>query len=78
MAFGVRAGCAAVRNRAKRQAREAFRDRQHKLPDKMAIVIATRGKIASLTRRQLREELEELFDRASRLRSSFRPDGISK
>ena len=67
LAFGVRAGASSVRNRAKRQARETFRLNRHKLPERIDIVIATRGDISSLTRREMREQLTALFGRASTL-----------
>ena len=66
-AFGVRAGRPTARNRAKRQAREGFRLKHHKLPEAIDIVIANRGAIGALTRRSIRQQLAELFDRACRL-----------
>ena len=67
LAFGVRAGSSAVRNRAKRLARETFRLNRHKLPDGITIVITTKGGIATLPRRAIRDQLTELFDRARTL-----------
>lgn len=64
LAFGVRAGPATTRNRAKRQAREAFRFSRHKLPEAIGIVITSRGNISVLPRRSVRAQLEELFARA--------------
>ena len=65
--FGVRAGPSTARNRAKRQAREAFRLFSHKLPDGIDIMITARKGIAALTRREIRDQLAELFDRACAL-----------
>ncbi|MBI2903459.1 MAG: ribonuclease P protein component [Candidatus Methylomirabilis oxyfera] len=66
LAFGARAGHATVRNRAKRQAREAHRAHRHNLPEAREIVITTRGrKIDALGRRAIRDELTELFTRAA-------------
>ena len=74
LAFGARAGHAAVRNRAKRQAREAHRAYRHKLPETGEIVITTRGRrIDALGRRATRDELMELFTRAAA--SASRPRG---
>jgi ribonuclease P protein component len=70
LAFGARAGRSTVRNRAKRQAREAYRLNRQKLPEAREIVITTRGSIDSLRRQALRDQLAELFGRAT---ASFPP-----
>jgi ribonuclease P protein component len=64
LAFGVRAGRASVRNRAKRYARDLFRSMQPRLPAAIEIVLAARAPLGDLTRRQLRGEMAELFERA--------------
>ena len=73
-AFGVRAGRPTARNRAKRQAREEFRLRHHRLPEAINILITNRGTISALTRRSIRQQLVELFDRACRLAAAGRDD----
>ena len=78
LAFGVRAGSSTVRNRAKRQARETFRLNHHKLPGGIDLVVSTRGAIGALTRRALRDQLSELFDRARKLSPPREPGGASK
>ncbi len=78
LAFGVRAGPSTVRNRAKRQARETFRLNRHKLPGGIDLVVTSRGKIGALTRRALRDQLSELFDRARKLSPPQEPSGASK
>ena len=65
LAFGGRAGRSTVRNRAKRQAREAYRLNRQKLPEAREIVLTTRGSIDRLTRRAIRDQLVELFARAT-------------
>jgi len=78
LAFGVRAGPSTVRNRAKRQAREAVRLHRKKLPDGISIVITSRGNIGTLTRRGMRGQLSELLDRARALFPSQNPGGASQ
>lgn len=65
LAFGARAGRSTVRNRAKRQAREAHRLNRQKLPEAREIVLTTRGSIDRLRRRAIRDQLLELFARAT-------------
>ena len=67
MAFGARAGPATARNRAKRQAREEFHLRRHRLPDSIDILITNKGPIGMLSRRSIRGQLAELLDRARAL-----------
>lgn len=78
LAFGARAGTSTARNRAKRQAREIFRLSQHKLPEGIDIVIAAKGRIGTLTRRETRRQLSELFSQAPRLPRSCRIGEASK
>ena len=65
LAFGARAGRSTVRNRAKRQAREAYRLNHQKLLETSEIVITTKGSIDRLRRRAIRDQLVELFARAT-------------
>ena len=65
LAFGARAGRATVRNRAKRQAREAYRLNRQKPLEMREVVITTRGSIDRLRRRAIRDQLVELFARAT-------------
>lgn|SRR5574341_1228121 len=65
LAFGARAGRSTVRNRAKRQAREAYRLNRRKLLETREIVITTKGSIDRLRRRAIRDQLVELFARAT-------------
>jgi len=65
LAFGARAGRSTVRNRAKRQAREAYRLNRQKLLETREIVITTKGSIDRLRRRAIRDQLVELFARAT-------------
>ena len=76
--FGVRAGASTARNRAKRQAREAFRFFSHKLPDGIDIMIAARNRITALTRREIRDQLAELFDRACALSAAQSDSAATK
>ena len=76
--FGVRAGPATARNRAKRRAREAFRLFSHKLPDGIDIMIAARNRITALTRREIRDQLAELFDRACALSAAQSDSAATK
>jgi len=78
LAFGVRAGRSTARNRAKRQARETFRLNRHKLPVGIDLVVTTRGAIGALSRRALRDQLSELFDRARKLSPPQEPRRASK
>ena len=64
LAFGTRAGPATARNRAKRQAREAFRYNRRTLATNIEVVIACKGDISALPPRSIRAQLEELFARA--------------
>ena len=65
LAFGARAGRSTVRNRAKRQAREAYRLNRQNLLETREIVITTKGSIDRLRRRAIRDQLVELFARAT-------------
>jgi len=65
LAFGARAGRSTVRNRAKRQAREAYRLNRQKFLEMREVVITTRGSIDRLRRRAIRDQLVELFARAT-------------
>jgi len=65
LAFGARAGRSTVRNRAKRQAREAHRLNRQKLLETRQIIITTKGSIDRLRRRAIRDQLVELFARAT-------------
>ena len=78
LAIGLRAGFATARNRAKRQAREMIRLNRHRLPEGIALVISARGNISSLTRRGIRDQLADLFDRARALSLPRGPDGASR
>lgn len=64
LAFGVRAGASTVRNKAKRLAREAFRLNRHKLPEGIEIVITAKKGIGALSRRDIRGQILDLFERA--------------
>jgi ribonuclease P protein component len=70
LAFGARAGRSTVRNRAKRQAREAYRLNRQKLLEMREVVITTRGSIDRLRRRAIRDQFVDLFARAT---ASFPP-----
>lgn len=65
LAFGARAGRSTVRNRAKRQAREAYRLNRQKLLETREIIITTKGNIDRLRRRAIRDQVVELFARAT-------------
>lgn len=65
LAFGARAGRSTVRNRAKRQAREAYRLNRQKLLETREIIITTKGSIDRLRRRAIRDQVVELFVRAT-------------
>ncbi len=78
LAFGLRAGPSTVRNRAKRQARDTFRFYRKKLQDGISIVITSRGDIGTLTRRDIRNQLSELLDRACVLFPSKNSDEASR
>lgn len=72
LAFGARAGRSTVRNRAKRQAREAYRLNRQKLLETREIVLTTKGSIDRLRRRAIRDQLMELFARATASSSPLR------
>jgi RNase P protein component len=55
-----------------------FRLHREKLPDGISIVVASRGDIGALTRRNMREQLSELLDRARALLPPQRLRGISR
>ncbi|MDD5559612.1 ribonuclease P protein component [Candidatus Methylomirabilis sp.] len=83
LAFGTRAGTATVRNKAKRLARETFRLNRHQLPQGIEIVITAKKGIGALSRRDMRGQIFDLFERARRLSPSSsseagRPDDISE
>lgn len=65
LAFGARAGRSTVRNRAKRQAREAYRLNRQKFLETREIIITTKGSIDKLRRRAIRDQIVELFARAT-------------
>lgn len=75
VAIGARAGPSTVRNRAKRQAREAYRLSRGGLPEGVDLVITSTKGITELTRRRMREQLTELFNRARALLSPGGADG---
>ncbi|PWB79604.1 MAG: hypothetical protein C3F08_06345 [Candidatus Methylomirabilota bacterium] len=64
LAFGARTGTAVVRNRAKRIAREAFRSGCYQLPDSTEFLISAKRGIATLSRRDMREQIDDLFEQA--------------
>src|SRR5574337_145235 len=70
LAFGARAGMATVRNRAKRLAREAFRLNRHRLPAGSDIVVTAKKGIGDLSRRDIRGQICDLFEHASKLSPS--------
>jgi RNase P protein component len=55
-----------------------FRLHREKLPDGISIVVASRGDIGALTRRNMREQLSELLDRACALLPPQHLRGISR
>lgn len=67
LAIGARAGPSTVRNRAKRQAREAFRLNRHRLPAGIEIAITTKRGVSVLSRRDMRSQILELLEWARTL-----------
>jgi ribonuclease P protein component len=67
LAFGARVGTAVVRNRAKRLAREMFRVYCRTLPSGIEILVTAKKGIGALSRRDMRGQIGELFERARRL-----------
>src|SRR5574337_2175613 len=79
LAFGARTGAATVRNRAKRLAREAFRLNRQRLPAGIEILIAAKRGLSTLSRRDIRGQILDLFEHAHILSplspsNSTRPD----
>ncbi|NJD67544.1 MAG: hypothetical protein C3F12_13530 [Candidatus Methylomirabilota bacterium] len=62
LAFGARTGAAVVRNRAKRQSREAFRLNRDRLPENIEILITSKKGIGALSRRDMRNQIRSLFE----------------
>ncbi|MDE2180221.1 MAG: ribonuclease P protein component [candidate division NC10 bacterium] len=76
LAFGARTGTAAVRNRAKRLARETFRLNRQQLPVGVDILITAKKGIGALRRRDMRDQICGLFERARRLSPSSPSDSV--
>lgn len=64
LALGARVGTATVRNRAKRLARETFRVNCRQLPAGIEILITAKKGIGALSRRDMRGQIVDLFERA--------------
>jgi ribonuclease P protein component len=80
LALGARVGTATVRNKAKRLARETFRVYCRQLPAGIEILVTAKKGIDALSRRDMRGQIVDLFERARRLlpSNSSEPVGTSR